>query len=153
MADHSLDREPEKRIFTEIADLKRQVQEIRTLQQAGADTVNLQTSADYTITFAFTAGLTADFLYTFTNSGGRKLFTTFEFTLYEGASAVSGNELGNGLNAFQSHWQWSHWRSKWDSDGNNVKDWVAIKNITGGSLTLTMVGSWRYIVSSAAGSV
>jgi hypothetical protein len=142
---------PEKDYFARLSALESRVQQMRTTQAQGADAVNLQTSADCTLPFTFSAGGGANFLYTFSNADNRKLFGTFEFTLYQG-SIAPGNEVGNGLNVFDFNWDFRYWRSKWDSDGNNLKEWVKIKNISAGTLDLIMVGSWRFILSSGAGS-
>ncbi len=41
MASHTLDRQPEERLFTEIADLRRQLSELRTLQQQAAQALQV----------------------------------------------------------------------------------------------------------------
>ncbi len=152
MADHTLDREPGiARIADDINTLKNQLSELRTLQQQGASAVNLTTTGDYTTSGLLVAGSAAFFIYTLSNASNQRLFGTFEYTLYEGSIALA-NVIGSGANNFFDHYDIRYWPSKYDSDGNNRKEHVFVKNITAGPLTVSMVGSWRYIVGTATGS-
>lgn len=152
MADHTLDREPGiARIADDINTLKNQLSELRTLQQQGASAVNLTTTGDYTTSVTLGAGGAAFFNFTLANASNQRLFGTFEYTLYEGSIALA-NVVGSGTNNFFDHYDIRYWPSKFDSDGNNLKERVFVKNITAGSLTVYMVGSWRYIVGTATGS-
>ncbi len=151
MSSHALDSQMEERLVDTVTRLERQLKELRTLQNQGQDAVNLQVSNAVTISNTFSPGDRVFFVYRFDNPQNKQLFSNFEFSLYEGTIAA-GNELGNGLNIYGNNWKWSWWRSQWDSDGNNQRDWVEITNTSGSTLTLHGVGQWRYLVSSGVGS-
>lgn len=152
MADHTLDREPGiARIADDINTLKNQLSELRTLQQQGASAVNLTITGNYVSSVTLGANGPAFFIFTLANATNQRLFGIFEYTLYQG-SVAAGNEIGSGANSYFDNWDMRYWPSKYDSDGNNLKERVYVKNITAGSLTVYMVGSWRYIVGTATGS-
>ncbi len=152
MADHTLDREPGiARIADDINTLKNQLSELRTLQQQGASAVNLTMTGDYTTSYALVAGQAIFFLFTLANAANSRLFGIFEYTAYQG-SIAAGNEIGVYTNNYFDHFNMIYWPSKFDSDGNNLQERIYFKNVTTGTLTVYIVGRWRYIVATGSGT-
>ncbi len=151
MASHTLDQQPSERLFTEIADLRRQLSEMRTLQLQGATAVNLQVSTTYGTSHELPPNTYGLWNFLFSNPDNRRLFGTFEFTMWEG-TAAAGNEIGRGTTR-DGNFRWSYWRDMQASDGNNLRDYVWVVNVGPDTKIVHVIGRWRYLVSGGTGSV
>jgi hypothetical protein len=152
MSANILDQQPNQRLFTKVNDLERQLSELRTLQQQGRNAVNLQNSGDYTA--SWTAAVNTYYVITFhfQNLDNKQLFGTFEFTPYQDTTANSAKALWRGDVSLDSNWKIFWYRDKEASDGNDLWDYVYVSHSAASPLPITLVGRWRFIVSSGTGS-
>lgn len=150
MADHGLDYQPEERLIAKINDLQQQLGELRTLQLQGSNAINISVSSNYS---ADAIGLlnnqVALFRYSYDPGIAQILFTTFHFTLYQG-TATTGNEINT---TYAAYYDWHWWRDWGDSNNQNVKDYVWVRNKTGSTQDVLMRGNWRYIVNNGTGGI
>ncbi len=85
MASHTLDRQPEERLFTEIADLRRQLSELRTLQQQASQALPVRGYPGVGVSYDTTLTIAANSQQVF-NLGVRT--SSFGPTVWEPALAI-----------------------------------------------------------------
>lgn len=152
MSGHLLDQQPEERLFTQIKELQDQIKELRTLQLQGTDAVNIAVTSNYTATkTGLVSGGGTVFTYTLTPAVAKILISTFHFTLYETSVATANVINGTDVRSYNYDWRW--WRDWGQSDNNNVKDYVWVRNNTGSTQTVVMRANWRYIINGGTAGV
>ncbi len=81
----------------------------------------------------------------------KTLISTFHYTLYE--TSVDPANVINGAAVRSYNYDWRWWRDWGQSDNNNVKDYVWVKNNTGSTQTVVMRANWRYIINGGTAGV
>lgn len=112
MATHNLDHQPNELLITEIADLKKQVSEMRTLQLQGSAAINFTRYArlDQSITLSANSG--GYLVFQVVNTDGKSLFTMIENSYYQDVEDTD-HEIG---------WVTNDYRDKWDIEIQCVTD-------------------------------
>ncbi len=146
MADHSLDRQIGiDRLADDINTLKQQLSELRTLQTQGSDALPLQLSPTGTGSVSLPDPGTQVFLFTLSNTDGKRLLGFPNITLYEG-SVAAGNEIMR-ASPRGANYDWRIWCDWGDTDNNDIVCYTWVYNHSGSTQTVLFRGNWRYLVS------
>lgn len=158
MASHDLSHQPDERLVTEIANLKRQLSEMRTLQIQGSSAVGMAATGVYIATAtALINGGAAAFHFALANSQQKMVFATFSYALYQdtaiAANVIDGpNTLGYGYTT-RHHTDWQDMSTTFLTQGYTQHERVWVENYTGISHDIIMRAEWRYIVNGGAVTV
>lgn len=157
MASHNLEQQPEERLFTEIADLRRQLTELRTLQQQGHRALQIKISPPYqaqqvTLPPNESINFVASLSWTTPPPSGNVLLAEYEFALF--INTVDTNGIVSSQFATNSQLTWNHWRDLWLPDiyagmGNGsypVTDIVRVTNVSAADKNVHFRSRWRYLV-------
>lgn len=153
MASHDLEHQPNERLITEIANLKKQVSELRTLQLQGTAATNMTASGVYqSIAPATVDGSATLFRFNITSVEKKMIFAHFYFTLWEDSEAPA-NVIGD-ANILQYGYRVYH-RTEWSTinlpvTGYNQSEYIWVENHRGATHDIIVKGEWRYIVNGGS---
>ncbi len=149
MASHTLDRQPEERLFTEIDSLRRQLTELRTLQQQGNAALNLQSSGESQSQQDVLAGEAVAFTMTLMPQDfNTRLFGVPFMSVYH-TEVLGINQIGIGT-PHDLEYDFSFWSDWGDSDGNNLVARAYVRNNSATTKTILFRGNFRFLVSQAS---
>ncbi len=150
MADHGLDRQAGlDRIADDIRTLKQLVSEMRTLQPAGTDALNLQLSGESQAQEEVLAGEAVAFTMTLMPQDfGTRLFGVPSMSVYH--TEVSGiNKIGSGM-AHDLEYDFAFWSDWGDSDNLNLVARAYVRNNSASTKTIIFRGNFRFLVTQAS---
>ena len=151
MATHALDTQLDEKLVNRIAEMERQLREMRTLQYQGADAVNLTLDSGGWVTQELANNQAAIVMYTLANPEGKRVFGVFEYDICQDSYATA-NLIKSVDNNYADYWDIHHHTSAGLTDTNNLVERILVRNRTGSTKTFVMYGTWRYVVSTGESS-
>ena len=153
MSTHSLDNQMDERLVNKVAELERQLREIRTLQAQGQDAINVQVSDYYWFDLVLNNNQGGYMTFTFDNPEAARVFATFEYTAGQFVSLDLYDTIGTPSNNLADLWDIWHYTSANLSTDSTIKERILLRNRTGSTQTVRVFGRWRYVINSGSGSV